>query len=302
MLMTTRDQQNANTLCAETLADHAVAALIAELELYPKPGLVSPVDSGSHQDMDHALLRASARGLHRSFQELAQLGAGGASFDSGLVPLGRIAERRMMEITRGVNTHRGAIFSMGLLVAATASLGTPPYTSDKIRSSLVSKWGNGLKSHAEAGAQSSSHGSLAARSSGVGGARQEAALGFPSIFDLALPHFTLLEKHGFPFQEAAIETLFLLMSLVPDTNIFHRGGEEGARFVMSQSRLFLEAGGIKNRSWRDLACQIHKEFVARNLSPGGSADLLAGTFFLFRVTSHLPGILTKPPEAALPSV
>ncbi len=270
------------------LAGHAVTALIMELDLFPKPGLVSPVDSGSHKDMDHALLKASANCLHDSFEEIARIGALGASFDTGLIPIGIRAERRMMEVTGGINTHRGAVFSMGLLVAATASLQKSEVTANEIRDSILSQWGVSLRAHANAGKQATTHGGAALRNSGFGGARREAALGFPSIFDLALPHFTMLEKDGFRFQEAGVETLFVLMSSVPDTNLIHRGGTQGAAYVMQRARDFLQSGGIKNRSWQDHACQIHNEFVARKLSPGGSADLLAGTFFLSRVISRLP--------------
>lgn len=268
------------------LADHAVAALISELELYPKPGLVSPVDSGSHTDMDHEVLRGSAICLHDSFQELARAGATGASFDGDLVPLGIRAEEQMMSATGGVNTHRGAIFSMGLLVAATASLNGSPRTAHTIRETLLSQWGACLQAHVHAGKHASTRGNGVPRVSGVGGARLEAALGFPSIFESALPHFITLTKAGVALREAGVETLFLLMSLVPDTNVIHRGGESGARYVLQESRKFLQAGGIKNPHWFHHACQIHQEFVARNLSPGGSADLLAGTFFMSRVTTN----------------
>jgi triphosphoribosyl-dephospho-CoA synthase len=278
------EAENSHRLSAsESLARLAVEALLSELELFPKPGLVSSVDSGSHSDMDHALLKASALGLCGCFEELAQLGATGASFVSGLVPLGIRAERCMMKVTGGVNTHRGAIFSMGLLVAATASLRKIPCPAQEIRQAILVQWGSSLQAHAEAGVHAGTHGSAVRRASGAGGARAEAAAGFPSIFEVALPCFTQLLKTGVPPREAGIETLFLLMSSVPDTNILHRGGEKASAFVMERARDFLHAGGIKNPAWWQLAHQIHKEFVARNLSPGGSADLLAGTFFLHTV-------------------
>ncbi|MEX1119322.1 MAG: triphosphoribosyl-dephospho-CoA synthase [Terrimicrobiaceae bacterium] len=281
--MSVIDQVCEKVLLPTTLADHAVSALISELELYPKPGLVSPVDSGSHADMDHTLLRASANSLRPFFQDLARHGEAGASFESGLVPAGIRAEQQMMQITQGINTHRGAIFSMGLLVAATASLKKLPATAHEISEALLSRWGSSLQAHAEDGRHASTHGGGVFRHDGVGGARQEAALGFPSIFQLALPHFTGLAGENTSFPEAGVETLFLLMSSVPDTNVIHRGGREGATFVMQRAADFLHQGGIKNPLWHEVACQIHREFMAKNLSPGGSADLLAGTFFVARM-------------------
>ena len=102
------------------LAHDAVQALHDELAAYPKPGLVSPVDSGSHDDMDHALMGRSAEALRQPFVELAAAGRLGLGFDEALKPLGIAAERRMMAATGGINTHRGAIFCLGLVVAALA--------------------------------------------------------------------------------------------------------------------------------------------------------------------------------------
>ncbi|MFA7343529.1 MAG: triphosphoribosyl-dephospho-CoA synthase MdcB [Terrimicrobiaceae bacterium] len=264
----------------EFLADLAISALVSELELFPKPGLVSPVDSGSHHDMDYALLRTSAICLRGPFRELARAGADGASFSSGLVPIGLQAERLMMEATRGINTHRGAIFSLGLLVAAAASVQEKPVCAEGIREAILSQWGPGLRAHAEDGVNAPGHGSAVRRTTGAGGAREEAAMGFPSIFESALPSFTRLRDAGVPFREAGIETLFLLIASVPDTNVIHRGGEEGGTFARKCARAFLQSGGIRNPGWLELALQTHREFIARNLSPGGAADLLAGTIFL----------------------
>ncbi len=269
------------------LADYAVAALLAELDLFPKPGLVSPIDSGSHKDMDHGLLKASALCLHGSFKELAQLGASGANFDSDLIPAGIRAERHMMQVTQGVNTHRGAIFSLGLLVAAAASCRSQQDPPTAIRKVIQSQWGPALQAHSMMAVHDTTHGSAVRRTSGAGGAREEAAMAFPAIFEVALPCYTKLLGLGTPSREAGIHTLFLLMSSVPDTNTFHRGGESGAAHVMQSASDFLDVGGISNPAWEKLAQKIHTDFIARNLSPGGSADLLAGTFFVHRATHEL---------------
>ena len=103
---------------ANSLADIAVSALLEELDLFPKPGLVSPVDCRSHKDMDYALHRRSADSLLESFREIAA--TPDPDFKS-LVELDLCAERRMLAATDGINTHRGALFSLGLLVAAAAA-------------------------------------------------------------------------------------------------------------------------------------------------------------------------------------
>jgi triphosphoribosyl-dephospho-CoA synthase len=271
------------------LADHAVAALLEELNLHPKPGLVSPMDSGSHKDMDYDLMKSSAISLHSPFCDLARLGAGGASFESQLIPSGLRAECQMMQITGGINTHRGAIFCMGLLVAASASLRSAADPPTAIRHAIRNRWGASLEAHSRMGIRNIRHGSAARRNSGAGGAREEAAGIFPSIFEVALPCYTALLTAGTPRREAGIQTLFLLMSSVPDTNTLHRGGKAGSAHVMESARDFLNSGGITNPAWEEHAEQIHADFVAKNLSPGGSADLLAGTFFVDRVTREIAG-------------
>ena len=103
---------------ADHVADLAKAALLAELETWPKPGLVSHVDSGSHTDMDASTLKASATAIAPFYDQLAVAGAA-ASGMNRLREIGVEAERAMLAATGGVNTHRGAIFSLGLLCAAT---------------------------------------------------------------------------------------------------------------------------------------------------------------------------------------
>lgn len=289
--MNTDSVLHSSRISPSSLADHAVAALLAELDLFPKPGLVSPIDSGSHKDMDHGLLRVSAMCLHGSFKELAELGASGANFDTDLIPAGIRAERHMMQVTGGVNTHRGAIFTLGLLDAAAASLRGPQDPPSAIRKVIQSQWGPALQAHSLMGVHDTTHGSAVRRTSGAGGAREEAVQAFPSIFEVALPCYSKLLHRGIPTREAGIQTLFLLMSSVPDTNTLHRGGEIGAAHVMQSASSFLDAGGIDNPAWEHLAKKTHADFIARNLSPGGSADLLAGTLFVHAVTKEFKTIL-----------
>jgi len=257
---------------ADSLADMAVNALIEELDLFPKPGLVSPVDCGSHNDMDYALLRRSAESLREPFREIAA--APNPSFES-LVELGLSAERRMMAATDGINTHRGAIFALGLLVAAAAADPESPRRAVQLR------WSDALLQHSKDGVNADSHGAQVRRQSSATGARGEAAAGFPSVFELALPRFRALIDAGKPREAAGIETLFLLIAHVEDTNLYHRGGAAGAAFARQRARDFLDAGGVNAPNWKSTAIEIHGEFVSRNLSPGGGADLLAATIFAF---------------------
>ena len=266
----------------------AVRSLYDELSLYPKPGLVSLVDNGSHRDMDAGTFMRSLFALRRYFFRIAAAGVAGAPFTE-LKQLGIAAERRMLAATGGVNTHRGAIFSLGLLCAAAGrckALGLPS-TPDAVRATLQREWGAALAAHADAGG--ASHGLAMAARHGAGGAREEAALGLPSVFGVALP--ALLQAHAQTgcWERARIEALFALMAHASDTNVYYRGGAAGAALVRMLARRFIARGGVHRADWLRYATACHRIFTRRRLSPGGAADLLAAACLLHRLDLHAQG-------------
>ncbi|WP_421995445.1 triphosphoribosyl-dephospho-CoA synthase MdcB [Reyranella sp.] len=268
----------------DALAQAAVAALHDELAAYPKPGLVSPVDSGAHADMDFALMGRSANSLREPFTRLAAAGRTGASFETVLLPLGVAAERRMLAATGGINTHRGAIFSVGMIVAAVAraAAGADLIPVERVREVLMRDWGTALAAHAARGAATASHGADVRRRTGRDGARREAARGFPSVFDVGVPAYRQARTLGLDDNAAGIQTLFVLMASVDDTTVLHRGGLAGDSFVRGAAADFLARGGCARDGWLGEAEALHRAFVARRLSPGGCADLLAATLFVDR--------------------
>jgi triphosphoribosyl-dephospho-CoA synthase len=266
-------------LHAEQLAHLASLCLKLEVATYPKPGLVSHVDNGAHSDMDAALLCRSADTLTPFFRDLAVAGAEGAGMNR-LRAIGVAAERTMLAATSGVNTHRGAIFGLGLLCAA-AGYRSALGLRKSLGGLVLQRWGEDIVS----GPLSlRSHGAVASRRYGAGGARAEAACGFPSVYDIALPALHAARKLAPHDEEAVrIQTCMTLIADVTDTNLLHRGGPEGLRFAQSSAAAFLAAGGVGCPAWRRRAVGIHHAFVARNLSPGGSADLLAMALFVDRL-------------------
>jgi triphosphoribosyl-dephospho-CoA synthase len=275
---------------ADHVADSAKAALLAELETWPKPGLVSHVDSGSHADMDAAMLRRSAEVLQPFFVELALAGWEGAGM-SRLRAIGLRAETAMLAATGGVNTHRGTIFGLGLLCSAA---GTTARLSNngvvvvpgKLGSIVAARWGNDIR---RGPVPLHSHGSAALRRYGAGGARAEASTGFPSIYNIGLPALrlgrTMAPADAFA---APVQTCFSLIASVRDTNLLHRGGEDGVLYASESAKAFLSAGGVDTSDWRIRAAEVHSGFVARRLSPGGCADLLAMTLFVDALESGTP--------------
>lgn len=259
------------------IADLAHAALIDELETWPKPGLVSPVDSGSHTDMDADTLRCSAASIRPFFAELAVAGARGADMNS-LRLIGLRAEAAMLAATGGVNAHRGAIFSLGLICAGAGAAGDAPFSAEARAEAVGRLWGGAI---ARAPTSATSHGGRAARRYGVGGASAEAAAGFPTIRAVGLPALRLGRARASGDPEAArVQCFFALLAIVDDTNLLHRGGADGLAGARAAAAAFLDAGGIAAPGWRDRAVGIHRDFVAARLSPGGCADLLATTLFL----------------------
>jgi len=266
------------------LADLAVAALHDELKAYPKPGLVSPVDSGAHADMDFALMARSADALLPAFARLAAAGRERRTFEDALRPLGIEAESAMLAATGGINTHRGAIFSMGLFVAAAARAREAGggATPEDIRAAILENWGDALSIHEARGGSASSHGGEVLRRTGRAGARREAAMGFPSVFGAAIPAFRAARDAGLDGNAMSVHTLFALMASVDDSTVLFRGGIEGGSFVRDSARAFLADGGCMRANWFERAEKLHRAFTERNVSAGGCADLLACTLFVLR--------------------
>ena len=267
------------------VATVATAALLAELETWPKPGLVSHVDAGSHTDMDAGTFRASAAALQPFFAELAAAGGLGAAMPE-LRAIGLAAERAMMTATGGVNTHRGAIFGLGLLCAATGAALTDPAIGGRHCASLPSllgaivrqRWGGAV---VRGPIPLHSHGTAALLRFGAGGARAQAAAGFPHVLAVGLPALQLGRTLAPGDAEAArVQAFFALLDAVEDTNLLHRGGKGGLAFARQQASRFLADGGVGQADWQKWAASVHRDFVARRLSPGGCADLLAATVFV----------------------
>ena len=262
----------------ERMAALAAHSLQLEIETWPKPGLVSHIDTGSHTDMDADTFRRSALAIQPFLARLVEAGARNADMPL-LRKIGLRAEHAMMTATRGVNTHRGAIFGMGLLCAAAGLRAAGHADAAMSLGEVVSqRWGRDMLAGPRL---PSSHGELVGRRYGVGGARQEAASGFPSIYEIGLPALrdaaALMPGNA---EAGRVQACFALIAVLEDTNLLHRGGIEGLRFAQRAAQSFLDRGGVTQADWIDSAQAIHRAFVDRWLSPGGSADLLAMSVFV----------------------
>ena len=265
----------------------AVRSLYAELALYPKPGLVSMMDNGSHEDMDARTFMRSLFTLRHYFVRIAVAGFHDAPF-ARLKRLGMDAEARMMQATGGVNTHRGAIFCLGMLCAALGRCRAQrtSLSAQAVRAILLTQWGQALDDHTRGGLPHT-HGQRVAAAHAVSGAREEVAQGLPSVFDVALPALRRALAEGRSGRAARVDAFFSLMAHINDTNVYHRGGASGAETVRTMARAFLENGGTAHPAWEQAALDCHRLFVEKRLSPGGAADLLAATVFVHHATEEV---------------
>ncbi|VVN21122.1 2-(5''-triphosphoribosyl)-3'-dephosphocoenzyme-A synthase [Pseudomonas fluorescens] len=278
--MTASIQIHAPLPLSHQLADLAVEALIDEADLSPKPALVDRRGSGAHSDLHLGLMHASALSLWPCFKEMAEAamlhGEVGQPLREALGRIGREGETAMRVTTAGINTHRGAIWALGLLVAARA---LDPINNDA--ASIAARAGRiALIDDRYAPRQHDSHGLQVQRRFGVRGAREEAQLGFPTVLVHGLPQLAKSRAAGSGEQNARLDALLAIMSQLHDTCVLWRAGLDGLRAMHQGARGVLDAGGSATLAGRRALRQLDTRLLALNASPGGAADLLAACLLL----------------------
>jgi len=269
---------------APQLADHAVQALVEEALLTPKPALVDQRGAGAHQDLDLARLLRSAQSLRGSFHGMA-LQARRASpqlrLREVLGGLGRQAETHMLAATGGSNAHRGAIWVLGLLVAALA-MAEPGARLAQIAAlaARLAQMPDRFAPHAR------SNGARACRRFGVGGARGEAAAGFPHVFKVGLPALYATRARAGGETHARLDALMAIMATLDDTCLLHRGGRPAVEAAQAGAAKVLALGGTATAAGWAALLGLDAALLRLNASPGGAADLLAACLFLDRVQSQ----------------
>ena len=273
-----RPRRRSAELRAAELAERAVRALILEALLTPKPALVDQRGPGAHRDLDLAKLLRSARALRGSFHRMA-LDAGnsvaGVPLRERLGWLGRQGERAMLEATGGSNAHRGAIWVLGLLVAALALLGSE--AAPREAAAAAAGLARLPDRHAP---RRPSNGARVCREFGVAGAHGEARAGFPHVIEVGLPALAAARRGGAPESCARLDALLAIMSSLDDTCLLHRGGWAALHAARSGARRVLALGGSATAAGSAALLALDAELVSRNASPGGCADLLAACLFL----------------------
>jgi len=276
---------------AKRTALSASTALLYEVSATPKPGLVDRVNSGAHHDMDFFTFQSSAEALLPYFEEFVLYGLEHrqeepSEFLTGIRPIGVRAENAMLAATGGVNTHKGAIFSMGILCTAYGYLYESPKKSQSVEMNgqicrvcmeIASPFLEDFREVTRENAKTA--GQKLYAEYGITGVRGEAAFGFPTVFKTALPYFRTCRSEGCSINDAGVLALVKIMAELADTNVMHRSSYAEGIEIRERMRALSEKG----LSASEMIAEVSKldcEFIRRNISPGGSADLLALTYFV----------------------
>lgn len=267
------------------IAHLATQALQAELDTTPKPGLVDKDNNGAHRDMDYALMQRSIDTLHPYFVKLALLGSTDAlPTHTSIRDIGIEAERAMLAATNGVNTHKGALFSMGLAVVAAAHEEREIAANEE----QILKERNGgedvlvsLQATIKALAASfpdtnGTHGSkaklLSKGTTAIKGALDNAREGYEMLFAEWLPFY--IERRKERDAHTLHKTLLRIMCDLDDTNVIYRTDLATAEEVKQEARALLDS--FEEAVLKDM----DRRYTARNISPGGAADMLSLTIFI----------------------
>ena len=276
---------------AQAIGCAAVNALLDEVETTPKPGLVDRNGSGSHTDMDIDTFRRSAHALKDYFIRCTALGMEHREVSlEALFPrlraAGLEAEQTMFAATGGINTHKGAIYTLGVLCGAVGFLwtaGIPVPSADALMDACAAL----TRTSAEADFAAlrakgipETAGERLYLEHGLTGIRGEVADGLPAVRHHGLPAFRKALAEGHTAEEAGRYALLHLIAHTDDSTLWHRGGAEGAAYARKAAADLLNTNHFPSE---DELLELDRAFTARRLSPGGSADLLAVLYFIHRL-------------------
>lgn len=277
------------TRYASRIAELAVRSLLYEVSVSPKPGLVDRFNNGSHKDMDFYTFLNSAAALWPYFHECARMGlAYGFMGNAALQDLfqklrgpGKLAENQMLRATEGVNTHKGAIFSMGILCAAIGACNPKDWASPEKILKTCAAMTRGLVSSDFSGLTRENAATIGQKlylEYGITGVRGEMEAGLPVVADYGLPLLEQLLSQGKSPDEAGSAVLLTIMAHMTDTNLIARSDVQTQKAAAERAREILSKNPCPPVS---VLRQMDQDFIRKNLSPGGSADLLAVCWMLY---------------------
>lgn len=279
--------------CVTELAEMAVEAMLMEVISAPTPGLVNRFHSGAHKDMDVFTFMKSTAALISFMERFAMAGWLHKGELPSLVPvlqrIGIEAEAKMFGATGGINTHKGMIFLMGFVVATLGYLKrNHQHVSDILFVHTMQTLCKGiveqdLESLKTQGKPPRSIGEKLYLEYGLSGVRGEVEAGLPAVFQKGIPALEEGKNEGLSVNDGLVHCLIALMAVTEDTTILHRNPLAVLEEVQRTSKEICALGGMKTKEGRQRIEQLDEEMIARRISPGGSADLVAVSYFLHQL-------------------
>ncbi|WP_379144892.1 triphosphoribosyl-dephospho-CoA synthase CitG [Paenibacillus sp. sgz500992] len=273
-----------------TISSFALQSILYEVSCFPSPGLVSPTSNGAHEDMDYFTFIDSTAVLSKYLALFVQHGYSSQTYleiFKDVRALGVKAEEEMFMKTKGINTHKGMLFLMGIACAAVGKAFYEKKTFGELRNIII-KMANGLVENdfiALLNKPELSHGEKIYLKYKIEGIRGEVERGMPIVFQYSLELFK--QNADLSINDRLVHTLIGLMAQCNDTTILHRHSIEKLESVKEKARVIIEIGGMKSTQGKERIAKMSQEFITEKISPGGSADLLAITVFLFLVEQYM---------------
>ncbi len=271
---------------SKEVAKLATKALLYEVSISPKAGLVSRLSNGSHKDMDFYTFIDSVLSLSNYFSECYTYGQENnfysPNFFKNLRDLGKKAEKEMYQATNGVNTHKGTIFSMGILISVLAShLKEVDKIDLKILSQKIKNMCSSLIDELENINNFSTYGEKTFKNYHLTGARGLALSGYDIVLLDGINKLKEFTK-SLDFETSCILLLFYYISLLDDTNIVNRTNFETLKEIQILCKNLYEENvkSLSKEKIRNEMSKLNDIFIEKNISAGGSADLLILTIFI----------------------
>ncbi|MNW35878.1 2-(5''-triphosphoribosyl)-3'-dephosphocoenzyme-A synthase [compost metagenome] len=275
-----------------TISSFALQAILYEVSCFPSPGLVSPVSNGAHKDMDYFTFMDSTAVLSKYLTLFVQQGYSNQAYQdifNNIRAIGIEAEKDMFKKTKGINTHKGMLFLMGVACAAAGKAVYEKKAFGEVRN-IITKMTEGLVENellTLVNKPELSHGEKIYLKYKNEGIRGEVERGIPTVFQYSLELFK--QNADLSLNDRLVHTLIGIMATCNDTTIIHRHNVDTLESVKEKARCIIEMGGMKSAQGRSQIEKMCQEFIAENISPGGSADLLGLTVFLYLVEQYMDG-------------
>lgn len=286
-----------NEFCIH-ISQTAIKSMLYEVAATPKPGLVDRSNSGAHLDMNFYTFMASSSVLPFTFYECALAGLNFEKRDIRdlldiIRPIGLRGEHMMFSATSGINTHKGLIFSLGVISAAAGyiygknkNMTIEPYEVCHVLTEMTEGITDRELMHIEK-KEKLTYGEYLFKEYGIRGIRGEVESGFPIVQNVGLPVLERLINDGSAnLNDILVHTLLNIMAEAEDSNVIGRNGLTALEYVKISAKMALKAGGMLTEEGREIIYKLDEEYIKRNISPGGSADLLAITIMLYFMKNH----------------